>query len=162
MKYYPFVKKWYKIKPHLSNSDFKKVLATDFNKFTTGRWGQRFEIGMLPRQFESCDWDWEIKGRKPHYWQYVKHAACHWLVNANLLLAQLVEPDKDWQIITSSKHSTVWDGEETLFDMNFSALQVDPQEAFDMAYFDGELLPIGKKLKVGMAENWETYKNRKK
>ena len=40
----------------------------------------------------------------------MKHAACHWLVNFALELAQLVEPDRKWRIITSDKHSTVWDG----------------------------------------------------
>ena len=152
MKYYPFVKKWSKIKPHLKNKRFQMVLVRDFNKFTYGKWKQSFKQGMIPFEFESCDWWLDKKGRKPEYWNYVKHAACHWLVNANLELAKLVEPNEDWQIVTSEKHSTVWNGNDILFDMNFSALGVDPQEAFNMAY-EGELLEIGKHLPTYMAEN---------
>jgi hypothetical protein len=55
---------------------------------------------------------------------YVKHAACHWLVNFALELAQHVEPNRAWRIITSQEHSTVWDGKDTLFDFNFLALGV--------------------------------------
>lgn len=161
MKYYPFVKRWHKIRPFLSDKKFATILTRDFNKFTMGRWQQEFKLGMKPREFESCDWGWDHKGRQPQYWDYVKHAACHWLVNANLILAQLVEPKKDWQIITSEKHSTVWDGNEILFDMNFSALEVDPQEAFDLAYYGGRLLEIGKLNRVYYAEDWETAKKRR-
>ena len=153
MKYYPFVKKWSKIKPHLQNKKFQDTLVLDFNKFTNGRWNKPFTHGMIPFDFESCDWWCDRKGRRPEYWNYVKHAACHWLVNANLELAKLVEPNEDWQIVTSQKHSTVWNGNDILFDMNFSALGVDPQEAFDMAY-EGKLLEIGKRLRVYFAEHY--------
>jgi hypothetical protein len=37
-------------------------------------------------------------------------------------LAQLVEPKKEWRIVTSLIHSTVRDGEYTLFDLNGLAL----------------------------------------
>jgi hypothetical protein len=39
--------------------------------------------------------------------------------------------------------STVWDGDRTLFDMQFSALDVDPEECFRLALHDGIMLPIG-------------------
>lgn len=161
MKYYPFVKKWAKIKPFLTDKTFNDVLHRDFNKYTMGRWGIEFKRGEFPETHESCSWSWDRKGRHPEYWKYVKHAACHWLVNANLELAKLVEPSKEWQIITSELHSTVWDGNDILFDMNFSALQVDPQEAFDLAYNDGTLMPIGKRMRVYLAENWQTTRNNK-
>jgi hypothetical protein len=48
----------------------------------------------------------------------VKHAACHWLVNFALRLAILAEPARPWQIVSSQAHSTVWDGQSTLFDCN--------------------------------------------
>lgn len=155
MKYYPIQKKWAKIKPLIQNKEVQDILVDNFNKFTYGRWEQRFKHGMKPHEFESCDW-WchDRRGRMPEYWNYVKHAACHWLVNFNLKLAQLVEPNKEWQILTSNKHSTVWDGNDTLFDFNFSALGVDPQEAFDMAYEDGHLIEIGKTIKIHFAEHY--------
>jgi hypothetical protein len=150
MKYYPFSKKWSIIKPHLDNQEVKRILVEDFNKFTYGRWGREFTEGMLPKQFETCDWDIDHRGRRPQYWSYVKHAACHWLVNFNLTLAQLVEPKKEWRIVTSQDHSTVWDGKDTLFDMNFSAIGVDPDDAFNLA--NKKVLPIGKRLVVHKAE----------
>lgn len=160
-QYYPFTQKWRKIKPFLQDARFTDILVRDFNKFTMGRWNKEFTVGMTPHEWESCDWWCDHRGRMPAYWNYVKHAACHWLVNSNLVLAQLVEPKKSWQIISSQKHSTVWDGENILFDMNFSALGVDPQEAFDLAYYGGKLLDIGKFKRVFFAEDWQTDKNRR-
>lgn len=142
MRYYPVVKKWKKLKPLIANKVVQEVLVRDFNKYTIGRWGLEFKAGMIPFDFESCDWHCERRGKRPEFWNYVKHAACHWVVNFNLELAKLAEPNKQWRIITSNLHSTVWDGEETLFDFNFSALQVDPNEAFEMA--NKRQLKIGK------------------
>lgn len=154
MKYYPISKNWKRIKAVIETKEVQKVLVENFNKYTQGRWGEPFKPGMKPHDFESCDWWCDRKGKMPEYWNYVKHAACHWLVNLNLKVAMLVEPKKEWQIVTSQKHSTVWDGNDTLFDFNFSALGVDPQEAFDMAY-EGKLLEIGKSLRVYFAEHWK-------
>ena len=156
MKYYPFVKNWGKIKPHLQNKVVQDILVRDFNRYTFGLCGRSFKRGMVPFDFEGCDWHCERKGRRPEYWNYVKHAACHWLVNFNLELAQLVEPKKKWRIVTSQGHSTVWDGEETLFDMNFSALGVEPDKAFNIA--NKKHLPIGKRLMVYYAEHHTTKK----
>ncbi len=146
MKYYPFVKNWKKIKPLIESESVQKIMVADFNKFTYGMWKKRFVKGMRPRQFEGCDWGWDRKGRRPEYWEYVKHAACHWLVNYQLELARLVSPKRQWRIITSQDHSTVWDGQDTLFDMNFSALQVPADEAFKIA--NKKEMPIGKPIKV--------------
>jgi len=154
MKYYPIQKKWSKIKTHLSDKEVQRLLVRDFNKFTMGRWNQQFKEGMTPHEFESCDWWLDHRGRMPEYWNYVKHAACHWLVNMQLALAKKVEPKKRWRIISSQDHSTVWDGEETLFDFNFSALGVDPNEAFELAMQENKVLPEGKYLRVYMADHY--------
>src|SRR5215831_19037268 len=42
-------------------------------------------------------------------------------------------PKKPWRIITSVKHSTVWDGDDTLFDFNFQAMGIPPDECFQDA-----------------------------
>lgn len=158
MNYYPFTKRWAKIKTHLNNPKVQEVLIRDMNRFTFGCWQREFTAGMLPEEVESCDWRWSHgrRGRMPEYWKYVKHAACHWLVNFNLELAKLVEPTKDWRIVTSQSHSTVWDGDQTLFDMNFSALGIDPQEAFDTA--NKKHLPVGKRMIVYYAEHYSIKK----
>lgn len=152
MRYYPITRNWSrKIKPHLANKEAQRLLVRDFNKFTMGRWNDRFLPGMKPRQFESCDWDIDHRGKQPEYWDYVKHAACHWLVNFNRQLATLAEPKREWRIVSSEEHSTVWDGKDTLFDMNFLALGIDPNEAWELAS-RGKIYPIGKNLTCHLAE----------
>jgi hypothetical protein len=152
MKYYDLKKNWRRVKPRLADKKLNDILVRDFNKFTFGRWGKKFVHGDLPSDFETCDWDWEHRGRRPAFWEYVKHSACHWLVNFNLRLAMLVQPKKPWRIITSDRHSTVWDGDDTLFDFNFQAFGIDPDECFDLA-FDKELKP-GRYYRAGYPEHY--------
>ncbi len=152
MQFYPVVRNWNrKILPHLDNTYLQKVLVSDFNKYSMGRWGQRFRLGQYPDEFEGCDWRWGVRGRHPRYFRYVKHGACHWLVNFNLILAQLAEPKKEWRIVTSQLHSTVWDGELTLFDLNGLALfNGGAPECFIYAAFvpGSEELAIGELVKT--------------
>lgn len=84
----------------------------------------------------------------PAYWHYVKHAACHYLVNFNLELAQCVLPTEPWRIVTSQQHSTVWNGADLLFDFNFQALGIPADEAFAMARAAGEELRPGQHLRT--------------
>ena len=140
VRYFDLKENWQKVKPHLSDEQLNDILVTDFNKFTFGRWQTRFVRGQYPRSFETICWSDGRRGRKPAFWYYVKHSACHWLVNFTLRLAQLVEPKKRWRIITSVDHSTVWDGHDTLFDFNYQAIGILPGECFERAY-DEELKP---------------------
>ena len=133
MQYYPLTKNWRKIKPHLSDEQLNKIMRRDFGKFVRGRWGREFPDGHYPFDFETCDWHLERKGRPPEWHRYVKHAACHWVVNTALRMAMLVEPKRPWRIITSDEHSTVWDGDATLFDFNFQALGITAEECFAAA-----------------------------
>jgi hypothetical protein len=153
VKYYNLQRHWTKkIEPHLGNPTLNKILVRDFNKFTFGLWRKPFLPGHFPREFENCDWWLGHRGKEPRFWQYVKHAACHWLVNFNLYLARLVEPNRSWRIITSDRHSTVWDGDQTLFEFNFLALGIDPDECFRLA--NEQHLEPGKERKVHMAQHY--------
>jgi hypothetical protein len=153
IRYYDLKRHWTKrIMPHLANTKLNDTLVENFNKFIWGRWRKQFKHGELPFAYESCDWWCEHRGPMPRYSQYVKHSACHWLVNWALELAQLVEPKRQWRIITSDRHSTVWDGEQLLFDFNFQALGVSPEECFTLAH-EQELKP-GELLLVHMAEHY--------
>jgi hypothetical protein len=145
-RYYDLKRNWRKVEPHLSNAHLNDVLVTEFNKYTFGRWGETFKHGEYPRDYESCDWWIEHKGAKPRFWRYVKHGACHWLVNFALVLAQLVEPKRQWRIITSDRHSTVWDGKHTLFEFNFQALGIPANECFELA--NKKVLRPGQRLKT--------------
>jgi hypothetical protein len=153
LRYYDLQRHWTKrIVPHLANKKLNRVLVRDFNEFTLGNSGERFRPGQFPREFETCDWSWDHRGREPRFWMYVKRNACHWLVNFNLRLAQLVEPDREWRIVNSLRHSTVWDGDRTLFDFNSLALGIDADECFWLA--NGRHLPPGQELEVVLAEHY--------
>src|SRR5262249_31323578 len=136
------------VKPHLNNPRVVDTLVRDFNKYTYGLWRKRFTAGQYPWNFASSYW-WQEghRGRTPGFWRYVAYRACHFLVNFALELAQLVEPNRKWRIITSRKHSTVWDGEDTLFEFNFLAFDIAPKECFELAY-EHELKP-GQQRKCG-------------
>ena len=153
MKYYDLKKNWRRIKRHLADKALNEILIRDFNKFTYGRWRKKFTSGHFPAEFESCDWAFGHKGRRPAFWKYTKHSACHWLVNFTLRLAVLVEPKRRWRIITSATHSTVWDGEDTIFDFNFQAFGIAPAECFSLA-FTKELKP-GRYRPVYFAAHWK-------
>lgn len=115
-------------------------------------WGKRFRRGQFPREFESCDRDREHRGKQPRYWRYVRHSACHWLVNFNLRLARLVKPKRPGRIVTSEKHSTVWDNKDTVFDFNFLAFGIPADECFALA--DEHRLPTGMEYRVGRPVPW--------
>jgi hypothetical protein len=160
MKYYDLQKNWRKVRRHIDHPEVQSILVRDFNKYTWGQWRRKFEQGMVPTAFESCDWQLEHRGKRPAFWRYTKHAACHWLVNFALRLAQLVEPKRTWRIITSQKHSTVWDGEDTLFDFNFLALGIEPAECFELAH--KKVLKPGQYRVVHWAEHWRSEMKRSK
>jgi hypothetical protein len=61
--------------------------------------------------------------------------------------------------ITSERHSTVWDGGNTLFDFNFQALGIDPNECFETA-FEEELKP-GKYVRVYLPESVSESRKRR-
>lgn len=158
MKYYDLRRNWPKVRPHLDAPRVVSTLVRDFNRFTWGRWRQRFTAGHTPFEFESCDWRCDHRGRRPAYWMYVKHAACHWTVNFALELAQLVEPQRPWRVLKSDKHSTVWDGAETLFDFNFQALGVSPDECFELAALQktSREFPPGQHTRCYLAAHWKS------
>ena len=152
MRYYDIKRNWRKVEPLLDAVAVQRVLVRDFNKFTYGKWRKSFTCGRKPFEFESCDWHLFHRGRRPAYWAYVKHGACHWLCNFWLVTAEHVLPDRPWRIVTSDRHSTVWDGAETLFDFNFQAFGIDPDECFVMA--NDKELPVGKHRKTYVAQHW--------
>ena len=51
-----------------------------------------------------------------------------------------------WRIITSVKHSTLWDGKRLLFDFNFSAMGI-PRQRMRMADLYRQLAEEEAKLK---------------
>jgi hypothetical protein len=135
MRYYDPQKNWRKLKPHIASPDVQIKLYEDMLLYTKAVNRRDFTYGDKPSGFEIGDWreTCNRKGRHPAYWDYVCARACHWLVNFNLMLAMRVEPKNPWRIITSEKHSTVWDGRSLLFDLNFHANGVTALECFQLA-----------------------------
>jgi hypothetical protein len=57
LRYYDLRRHWTRrIMPHLPDKELIAILVRDFNRYTHGRWRQRFRPGDLPCHFESCDW----------------------------------------------------------------------------------------------------------
>ena len=140
LEYYPLRRSWTrKIVPHLQEKKLNAILVRDFNRYTLGMWNIFFRPGMLPEQIDTCDWRLDKRRPYPRYWQYVRHGACHWIVNFALRLAMLAEPNRTWRIISSDGHSTVWDGRRTLFDFNFQALGFSSAETWKILRAGGGL-----------------------
>jgi len=154
LTYFDPVKNWRRIKRHIHNEELQQILYDDFSDYLDNRGHPMpYVYGVsVPADFESVDWRCDRgRGRPPKYWDYVRHGACHWLVNFNLKLAMLVEPCRPWRILTSDKHSTVFDGEGVLFDFNMKALSVPVAEAYTLA----TTAPGAKELAPG--ELWYGY-----
>lgn len=152
MRYYNLKTNWRAAKQHLNDKELNDILVSDFNKYTWGRTRREFTYGHYPEEFEGCDWRCDHKGKYPAFWRYAKHGACHWLVNFSLRWAMLVKPNEKWRIITSSKHSTVWNGKGTLFDINFQAMGISANHCFELAN-KRELKP-GRYHKVHFANHY--------
>lgn len=146
IQYYDIQKNWRKLrKIYLSPETllsswyemecFQEGKAEDFNfEFKP----KPFSLDHRPADYDSCDWRYAEpgcgkRGRKPAYWDFVCYRACHWVNNVGLGVAQIAMPDRPWRLITSNKHTTCWDGDHTLFDINFLALGVTAKEAWELA-----------------------------
>jgi hypothetical protein len=70
-----------------------------------------------------------------------------------LRFAMLVEPERAWRIVTSSKHSTIWDGANTIFELNFQAFGIEVTECFNAAI--GKELRPGRYRKVHFAKHFK-------
>lgn len=130
--YYDPKRNWSKLSRHLDDPELNTILVSDLNKYTMSALGKRFRRGDVPRDTEKPNMrqDAGKRGRPAGYLKYTRNFACHWLVNFNLRLISLTEPKRDWRIVTSSAHSTVWDGDQTLFDLNFFSGQFSAAECF--------------------------------
>jgi hypothetical protein len=145
VRYYDIPGNWRRIREHIKNPVVQKVLIRDFSKYVFGRWQKPFTSGMLPAAFDHCDWRCDHPGRRPPYWQYAVSGACHWLVNFEMEVAKRVAPKQQWGIITSSRHSLVWDGDEMIFAFGFLAFGTPADKCFALAADepDSRVLPVG-------------------
>lgn len=111
-----------------------------------------------PSDFDFCDWRYGKPGRKPAYWDFACHGACHWLAPLNIWVAMQTEPNTPWQIVRSEVHSTVWDGKDRLWDLNYLARDIPANEAWQLAAQQGstEFLPVASMNNADLGEDWYT------
>jgi hypothetical protein len=164
-KYFAIGKHWTnKIKPVIESQEAQNILHHDFKKYSKSK--QRdinnhykdmgldkkakfsFKKNDMPCDLDGGGWRYYRIGRPPAYDSYVCKGACHWVANALLYTATKAFPKTQWQIVTSDKHSTVWDGKVTFFDLNYLAMQITPEVCFENTFMaDGlTILPVGQYL----------------
>ncbi len=154
-EYFDIKARWRSLKPVFESDTARSIWEPCLLEYAHQRaenYGYTFrprEDDATPSHYDSCDWRCDHKGRMPAYWDYACHSACHWVADLALFVAQSKLPSEDWRIVTSQKHSTVWNGDcenPLLFDINFSAIGVDASEALKLAA-KGRELKVGKYLK---------------
>lgn len=146
LRYYDLARHWTKrVEPHLEDKKLNDFLLHDFGLYTDRWLDIGFNPGDYPRDFEQYEKFNHLpyQQKEPRFWRYVKWSACHYLANFNLRLAMLSEPTRPWRIITNTYHTTVWDGEYTMFDPNFLALEIDPMEFLSHLGQKLYALPVG-------------------
>lgn len=147
--YVDIQRRWRKFGPIFKSKEAKSIWLPNMIEYGHVRaedYNGKFEYDpkrfRLPSSFDSCDWRYhdQPRGPSPHFWDYVCHSACHWLVDLCLYVAIESEPDFPWSIITSDGHSAVWNRSvefPMLFDANFLALEVCPKEAWSILHGKG-------------------------
>jgi hypothetical protein len=154
--YFPIQKRWRLLRPlferevtirlaHLEMEAYAQTRAADLGYEHRPR---EFSIDLRPADYDSCSWRWDRgrRGPEPGYWAWACHSACHWLAAVNLYVISALEPDRPWRVATSDRHSTVVDlGRGLLFDTNFLALRVTPEQCWaDAVEGPGaKVLPLG-------------------
>jgi hypothetical protein len=140
VRYFDLEKEWPRIVPHLeTNPVIRDTLAFHFGRYTQEDFGIPF--AGYPCLFEKdSSWRKDIPTPHPEYMRWVCLETCFVLVNFLLALSKAVEPERQWRIIYSENHATVWDGLDTLFEFNYLALGIPPQDCFHFAY-SKELIP---------------------
>jgi len=149
MEYYDLVKNWHKVK----HKNVKQAIEANFTPYSVGYFGHPMngtieglhkEQLELQKKFFQDNYDSREGERKP-YWLFVKYGACHWVAPVALELAKLVEPNRAWRLLSGSNHTTVWDGDHTLFEFNYLCFDIPAQECFDAAVIDKKDIPVGER-----------------
>ncbi len=153
LSYYPIQKRWGKLGPIFKSKESEAIWRPNMVDYLQQKASEHgFEYidrpFYWPRCCDGCDWRCDHIGKMPAYWDFACHSACHWVVDMCLYVAITAHPEFQWRIVSSHKHSTVWNGCRelpVLFDVNFLALKVSVKEAWNLA-IKGRVLKPGKWL----------------
>jgi hypothetical protein len=88
---------------------------------------------IVPHLSGPYDWRLDHRGLEAQYWHLNRRFAGQSSVNVSLRLAMLAEPRRPWRIVTSARHSTVWNGGDVLFDIHFCGLGISAARAWALA-----------------------------
>ena len=92
---------------------------------------------LRPCHFEASDWRHQRRREpepEPAFWAWVCEGACHSLAELNLWVVRRLEPRcAGWRVIGSDGHTTCWDGDERIFDLNFEAMGLSAGHTFTRA-----------------------------
>ena len=154
LSYFPIQKHWRKLGPIFTSKEAESIWRPNMVEYLQQRAANnKFKYVARkvasPSEYDSCDWRCDHRGRMPAYWDFVCHSACHWVVDTCLYVAMTAYPHIPWRIISSHKHSTVWNGDTKkpiLFDANFLALKVPVIDAWNLS-IAGRVLKPGKRLR---------------
>lgn len=151
--YVPIQKHWRRLRPIFQSPEAAaiwKPCLVEYAQQCAIDNGHTYEVKAWhtsPSGYDGCDWRFgqTRRGPDPAYWEYVCMRACHWIVDLSLFVARCGFASEDWRIVSSQKHSTVWNGNydvPLLFDLNFLAIGTTASDALKLA-------STGRELKVG-------------
>ncbi len=166
-QFFPIQANWRKLSPIYNSEIAFKIWKPCMNEFAT----ERAEDSGFPHNeqtrhnrpqgYDSSDWMCNYDetrrkpGRRPGYFDFVCHRACHWLADLNLFAACSAFPDVPWRITRGKKHTTVWNGDfqmPVVFDLNYLAMRCSPKDCLEGAWGEEELRP-GEPLKAYLFED---------
>ena len=137
LKYFNISKNWKVLGPIYESPEIVELAFTEMNAYIEARaeqHGFKYKEDRrchYPRWFDSCDWRFDRKGRPPIFDKWICHSACHWTANINAEVIMKAQPTKNWRVINSSYHSTVWDGKNTIYDTNFYGLKIPIEDVVE-------------------------------
>ena len=158
LSFFPIQKHWRRLGPLFKSKESKSIWLPNMLEYHRNRaheFGFKYirkkDMEGSPACWDSCDWRFnrEHPGPSPGFWEFACHSACHWVADMCLYVASNAYPNTPWRIVTSDKHSTVWNGcpkTPVLFDVNFLAIGVKPKEAWELAS-KGRMLKPGQWLR---------------
>ena len=158
--YYPVQKRWSQLRPVFEQGHIIELMYEQMEIWASIRAEEScceykplpLTPWLRPADYDSGNWRRRFgrRGRLPDYFAWACEGACHWLASTYLFVISEVEPDRPWQIATSSEHSTVVDLQRKLiFDPNVMAQGSYPDACWREAvqHHDSELLPVGNYMK---------------
>ena len=151
LKYFDISRHWKTLNPIYESPEIRELALYEMNCYRECQalnYGIKFkEIKEFryPGYFDSCDWRCDRRGRPPLYDNWICHSACHWIANINMAVVKKAFPNREWRVINSYFHSTVFDGDRTIYDTNLKGMNISIQMVIDWINNDpsSEIHPVG-------------------